>query len=510
MESFQEGFEYFRKNASAFVGATDGADFGMDRTLYVAAVDDEISKLEKNLNDFIGYKTGNAQLKGDVSEFWHSGTYNIKAAMNRSDNRMQVDRSHDFGSVDVSGTGGEKFGMKYYANGQESAKAQAVSVFQRFKEYQSRGGKDKLEKYLADRNYKDVDAILNDPIYSGQIRVIPCDQLEEAANWLERMIHTEAARRPEEVKRYQDTLQLLRDKIADNKGNESIPLSKADAEKLAGIAKEGKFDAERYGITSPEVLNFELLMKESMKAGISAAVISLALKVGPELYRAIDYLIKNGELDESRFKKIGFAVVTGSSEGFIRGSVAAAITTCCKSGLMGETMKAVNPSIVGAVTVLTMNTIKGAYGVATGKKTRTELSNELIRDMFVSTSSLVGGYISQAYIEIPVVGYLIGSFLGSVLGVFAYSAGYNTALSFCVDTGFTMFGIVDQDYSLPEDIIQEIGIDIFDYETFKSESFEPETFAFNSFRADTIEPETIGIKCLRRGVIGIAKIGYVY
>lgn len=509
VDSFQEGFEYFRKNTSGFMGASDGAEFGLDRATYVASVDKEVSELEKALNDFLGTKTSDKMLKGDIAEFWHAHTFNVDAAINRSGTRMFVDRSHDFGSVDVVGSDGQGFGMKYYANGVESAKAQSVSVFQRFKEYKSKGGKDDLTKYLTDRNYKDIDAILNDPIYSGQIRVIPCDQLEEATSWLERMIKTEELRRPEHVKRYQDTLQLLRDKVSDNEGNESISLSKDDAEILAALAKEGKFDATEFGITAPEVLNFELLMKESMKAGVSAAVISLVLRVGPEIYKAIDYLIKNGELEEGQFKKVGFAAASGSLEGFIRGSVAAAITTCCKSGILGEAQKDVNPSVVGAVTVLAMNAVKSAYGVVAGKKTRTEMANELIKDMFVSTCSLVGGGISQAYIEIPVVGYLIGSFVGSVVGSFAYSAGYNTVISFCVDSGFTMFGIVEQDYCLPEDIIEEIGIDRFDYESFIPETFKPDTFEFASFTADSIEPESIGVKCLRRGVIGITKIGYV-
>ena len=72
-----------------------------------------------------------------------------------------------------------------------------------------------------------------------------------------------------------------------------------------------------------------------------------------------------------------------------------------------------------------------------------------------------------------------------------------------------MFGIVDQDYRLPEEIIAEIGIKTFGYETFVPESFNPETFEFESFNVDSIEPESIGIKYLRRGVIGINKIGYI-
>jgi len=200
----------------------------------------------------------------------------------------------------------------------------------------------------------------------------------------------------------------------------------------------------------------------------------------------------------------------GGSEGFIRGSVAAAITACCKSGLLGEALKDINPGVVGAVTVIAMNTLKHAYQVATGKKTRTEMSNELIKDMFMITSSIVGGYVGQAILsELPVVGYMIGSLVGSVIGSFTYNIGYKAVISFCVDTGITMVGLVDQDYSLPDDIIKDIGLATFDYETFKPESFEPETFGFETFDFDTIQPDSIDIKYLRRGVISISKIGYV-
>ena len=73
----------------------------------------------------------------------------------------------------------------------------------------------------------------------------------------------------------------------------------------------------------------------------------------------------------------------------------------------------------------------------------------------------------------------------------------------------TLFGIVDQDYTLPDDIIEQIGIETFDYETFEKESFYPDTFKFDTFYAETIVPENIGISVMRRGVIGVTKIGYV-
>lgn len=505
---FQEGYDFFRKNAGAILGAFEGEEFGIERTEYVASVGKEIDSLEQSINNFFGTKTPAKVLKGDIAEFWHAGTFNVNAATNESSHRAFVDRSHDFASPDISTDFGPNFGLKYYRNGEESVKAQSISIFQRFKEYQAKGGKDDLTKFLADRQY-DGEAVLNDPIYSGQLRIIPKDQMVEAKQYLEKMISTEKLRWPEQVKRYQETLDMLRDKISDSEGNESIPLSEEDSRKLAVLAKEGKFKADEFGIEAPELINAEMAIKESLKAGMSAAVISMALKVGGEIYKSIDYLIKNGEIQEDQFKKLGFATVSGGAEGFIRGSVASALTMSCKTGLLGEALKEVSPGVISAVTVIAMNTIKNSYEVVQGKKTRTEVSNELVKDVLLTASSMVAGSVSQSIIPIPVLGYMIGSMVGSVAGSFVYNVGQQATISFCAETGITMFGLVEQNYKLPEDVMEYIGVEKFDYETFEPDTFELETFKPETFEFDTFQPESLEMHYLRRGVIGISKVGYM-
>lgn len=277
---------------------------------YVASVNDEIEKFVKGLNSFEGFKTASNVLKGDVAEFWHTGTYNIDSALKVSSNRAFVDRSHDFASTDISTNFGDKYGLKYYSDGQASAKAQVVSVFQRFKEYQSHGGTDSIDDFLRSRGY-DNESVLNDPIYSGQIRVIPCDQLEEATQYLERMIKTEAARRPEQAYRYQETLNMLKDCLSYDKGGESIPLSKKEAEALATLAKQGKINADDLGLITKELIKYDYIIQQAFKAGLTAATISIVLKVAPEIIKAIDYLIKNGEINAEQFREIGFAAVSG-------------------------------------------------------------------------------------------------------------------------------------------------------------------------------------------------------
>ena len=185
-----------------------------------------------------------------------------------------------------------------------------------------------MNVFLEKRGFTD-DSVLHDPIYCGQVRVIPADQLKEACAWLRQKIATESTIRPEQMERYQDTLRMLSDRLRDGQGTESIPLTEADAKALAILAKEGGISAEKLkllGVSADEMIHFEYLAKQAFKSGLTAATISVVLNVAPEVYKAIDHLIKSGELDAKQFQRIGFAALKGGSEGFVRGSVSAAIT----------------------------------------------------------------------------------------------------------------------------------------------------------------------------------------
>lgn len=499
MEGFSDGYSFFEQNAGAIIGAVSSHE-------YIEKINVEIDKLIEDLNSFEGYKTDSAQLKGDIAEYWHAGTFNINAAIKDSTHRAEVDRSHDFASVDISTNFGKSYGSKYYSTAQKSAKAQATSYFESYKEYQAKHPEVKYEDYLADRNVSGAGH--NAPIYADQFRLISNDQIEEATTWLKRKIAEESINRPEQVQRYQDTLDMLTSKISDGKGVESIELSKAEAQRIASIAKEGAITEEGLGLTTEELIKLQNILNQSIKAGMSAAIVSLVLKTAPEIIKAIEYLIRTGELDEEAFKNIGFAALKGSSEGFVRGSIAAAITTGCASGLLGESLKSIDPSLVGVVTTLSLVTMKDAFYVATGKMTQRELANNLVRNVVITSSSLIGGFISQSIIPIPVLGYMLGSFVGSIVGSFAYTCGQSAIISFCIDSGFTMFGLVEQNYQLPDEVLKELGLELFEFEKFEYNEFKPETVEFDCFKFEQVIPDSIEMTILRRGVIGVNKIGY--
>jgi hypothetical protein len=501
MDGFAEGYEFFSKMSGSYVGGqlADG---------YVGRINEEITKLSDALNGMKGFKTPIDQLKGNAAEYWQAGTYNIKAAVNDSSNRATVLGSNEYGSVDIGTSWGDKIGMKYYKNGVASAKQQAKSIFETFKEYESKGGKDSFEKYCKDRNIPD-DSLVHDPVYSGQIRLIPSDQIKDATAWLEKKIAENELTRPEQVKRYRETLSLLKSKIEDGKGNSSIELTTEESRELARLAEDGDFDPSKWGLSTEELIGFRNVMQQAFKAGLTSAIVSMVIKTAPELMKAIKYLIETGEIDVDEYKQIGISAAKGAAEGFICGAISNSLVTCCKAGLLGNIAITADPTVIGMVSVVAFDAIKNSYKVAKGEMTRYAMTNYLVRDLFVGTCVLAMGAATQYIIRIPMLGYMIGSFIGSALGSVAYQAGYSATMSFCIDTGFTMFGLVEQNYKLPKDVMQEIGIEVFEYETYEYEDFERPEFECDRFEPDRFEVDTVDITFIRRGVIGVSQIGYV-
>ena len=513
MLGFEEGYKHFTKNATSILSSLKVEEHFKNVDSHNATAKDynnEIKNLIKDLKKIEKWKTDPKQSKGNIAEVLYARTFNLDAIKKGSSDRAKVLKSHGFASVDIKTKYGKKYSLKFDATGELSAKEQSTSVFERFCKYKSGGGKDTLDEFLKKRNYDD-DSVLHDPIYSGQIRIIPRDQVEVATKWLERKIAHVSATRPEQLKRYQETLDMLKYKLQNSEGVESISLSKKEAELLARMVKDGDEEEvlKKLGITREEFLNYESIIKLAMKAGLTAGVITMVLKTAPEILKVMYYLMEEGEIDKKQLEKTGKVAITSFGEGFVKGFISGLLVSLCKKGVFGKELKKAPSPIIGTVVYLVFNVIINASKVARKKMTRRELANELVKDMYVATMSIAGGLIGQAFIKTPVLGYMIGSFVGTIVGSVTYSIEQKVVMSYCVDSGFTMFGLVEQDYTLPEDIIEEIGLEVFDYETFDFETFETESIEFESFDADTFETENIGIKVLRRGVIEVHKIGYV-
>ena len=246
-------------------------------------------------------------------------------------------------------------------------------------------------------------------------------------------------------------------------------------------------------------------------------MITMAIQLAPDIYKAIDYLIKHKELDVQQLKAMGKKAISSAAEGFLRGSVSFSLVTLCKTGKFGAALKSADPMMIASTVAIVLETIKNGIAVANGKMTAREMGGAFV-DSVITTVGFVagmqigaqiGGAIGQAIgFQLPILGYIIGSLVGCAFSV-AYNYGKKKLISFCVDTGFTCFGLVEQDYTLPPEILEEMGVDIIPIQRTDVSRTNVQTIQLDNGIGRT-NYETIDIKLVRRGVIGVNKVGYVY
>ena len=183
-----------------------------------------------------------------------------------------------------------------------------------------------------------------------------------------------------------------------------------------------------------------------------------------------------------------------------------------QNGLLGDAVKNISPSVVGVAVTVILGTVKDSLLVASGRMKSEEMGMHFVETIVASSGYLagmkIGGAIAQAlFPQIPGIGYAIGSLLGCSVAV-VYNVGKRKLISFCVETGFACFGLVEQNYELPESVLHEMGV-----HTIPTARAEISRTDIDSVGIDTeiqkTEYETINITILRRGIIGVNKIGYL-
>lgn len=493
---FKKGYDYYRKNATILNSVYQSEK-------YVESIEKEINKFSENINNFKGYKTDINKLKGDIAEFWHGGTFDINSAIKGSSEKVTVDRSHDFASPDIIGN--TDYSIKYYQSGKDSAKAQAKTFIEDFK--QNYEEKMNLEEYLLKRGIKKEN--LEESIYKGQVRIIPTEQLKEAAEFLKRKIAEEELKRPELVAKYKETLKMLDDRIRGEKGLESIPLTKDEAEKLAKLAKEGNFDPKEFGITIPELMKPIDIFNHAFKSGINVVIISLILKIAPDIVVIIKKFIKNGEIKIQELKNMGISAIKETPRAFLNGSIAATLTVLCEGGFLGESLKKLDYKIIGATTYIMLDTIVDTILVMMKEKTTEEMIENLLKNIFISSFAYGTGVLVQSIITVPILGYMLGNLVGTILGNMIYTKSQNMLVSFFIENEITLFGIVKQDYKLPKSVFEKLGLDRYEYDRYEYDRYEYDKYEYDKYTYDKYEYDKMDIVYLKRGIIGVRTIGYI-
>lgn len=463
--------------------------------------------------------TPTAQIKGNFAEHHAAGTYNINAAINETSETMFVNESTKFGSVDITGSEGSIIGSKFSNVAEHSARFQTISYFDRWRLYNYNHKESPLtiDEYCVKKNIS-PDTVLSDAIYKGQSRLIPSGQIPKAKLWLEQKIADPYAN-SEDVERYKETLSMLTDRIKTKDGTESIPLTAEEAHRYAELAKKMDFDPRKKGISTEELIELHHILKKGFKAGEKAAVVAFAITSAKAIIQWLIEFNEKGYIDNETLMQFVYSSGSSSLNSFLSGSVTASLVASCASGKFGAALKNVSPSWIAAGVVVCISSIKDSVKLANGEISKAEFANNIANTISVTGASFIGGALGQLALPIPILGYTLGSIVGSVVATFMYDEISNKAMAFYVDSGFTLFGLVDQDYEIPANILKEIGVEVFEYEKFEYDDFKMDEFTFEKFEYEQFEYEQFRFSGdnnseftftpLRRGVIGFGKIGYI-
>ena len=419
-ERFKAGWD----SAVAFMGNTYSAVVTSE---YVATVQAEIEALGTSINSAYGSARTTAQEAGFAVERWAAGTFNIDAAARGSSNRADVVGSTELGSVDIATNYGEDYSSKFYATAKGSAAAQArlseqaKQLFNQYADYNyNNPGELTLAEFMDKKGYDPItqDELLSS-LYSGQLRIIPANQLDEAVEYLkgriDRLTAVDGDIASANTKVYQETLKSLRDRLKAPDGTTSKPVSYEEMQAIADLSKKGEFKPEDFGISLSTAIKPTYVLKQAMGTGVEAGIIRAALTTAPDIISIIKQAISNGELDQDALEETGIKGAIAGSEGFVEGAVTSTLVTLAKAGKLGASMSNASPVMIAQFTFIVMEALFDSYSLAKGEITPEEYGCLMADKITISLTATAVSSLTLMALPGSKIALIVGSMAGAML-----------------------------------------------------------------------------------------------
>lgn len=501
MNDFDKGFEFSARHAAAVPA-------GMDATSWVNSVEAAIEELYSAMNSYDHYKNSRAaqdSLKGFLAEEWAFGTANVDAAVKRVDAKgIRLD-SHDLGSADVA-WGADQYQLKFLTDPKNIARKLATTLHDSYNGRPKRYADLSFDEWAVEKGF--AGKTPDDLLYGDMGGLIPSDKLEAAKQYtLIRIERAKGRGLDEDVRRWTKVRDNLTDRIKTPEGVEGRPATNEKMRRKAiDVSNKKKLDPADDGMTTSQLIAASDIVKQSLKAGGTAAALSAALSVAPEIYRAIDYLIAEGELDDEHLKSIGTAACAGAANGFVSGSATAAITAAAAKG---AAMGSRGANVIASLVVLTMETCRNSYLVASGQIEPVEMASNMGQSVFSTVMMLGGVAVATALTGGAALPVLIGSFVGGAAGSMAFKPVSSCVMKVCVDSGVTFFGLIEQDYEIPNRLLSMLGIKGASIKTARVKTAAVSTAPrLSAPSVKTACLHTADVVFFERGLVGVNKVAY--
>ena len=475
-EEFESGFNWYLKENGLVFSSDSAAKLCSD-------VRKDIQETLNILNtDVKGSRKRIGNLQGDMAEFFFARIFNLKARASGSPYRAAVLRSTELGSVDIliyktDAVGNAipgsaiPYSLKYYKSGKGAAAQQARTYGSEYKAVLSRKMKKDpsitaenytFDDFLKERDLDNKGISEETLLYGGQTRLIPKAKMTSAKKYLEALIKKEAD--PERRKNLQTVLDLLTDAMNSPDGKVGdIKLTRSKSDEITRAARKGKLDLEKLGLDIDDILTNRYIWEKSLHIGFVSGCVTLAIDLAPQLIDIIRQLFSKGIVDLESLDLTGGLNDAGSS--FIVGTLTSALTFHASRETL---LSSVTPEMISFMVMMCytsiVTTIKGYRDNLSGS----EIASQLVQNTYVLTwtyvgASLIGPQIASGIGNIigqtvgmignsvlPVVSTMLGTLIGAIIGGLSYKWLNDLGVSLCVEKGYTFFGLVKQDYTIPE------------------------------------------------------------
>jgi hypothetical protein len=407
--------------------------------------------------------------KGDVAEAWHAGTFNVDAARRSVDAHAVAPRGRSAIDVTMHGSKTQHAQLKVYRSADDTTNA------------------------ISDSKYDAIDQ-----------KIVPADQLDAVRDAAARRAATNAANRPQVAASAAHTAKVADDRVRLDEV-ESRPLSEREARDLVKQLRErDEIDRERFALTPRQVIQWQDLLREATTAATRAAVISAALQAAPHLITIVRSAYETGEITASDLAPLAQTVPTTLLRSGIAGGLSAVLLGSARMGILGSTAQQIDPTFVAAGVTLAMNALETSFRAARGEITWPIAAKSISEDGIVLAAAMSGAAIGQALIPIPMLGALLGNIIGAVVARLVVEQANGVVLGLAADTGWTVFGIVDQNHTVSAEILERSGWNILNLHKLELRPLE-----LQGFQLTPVKLEKLQMHVLRRGVLSFGRIGYL-
>lgn len=461
MTDFQRGFQLA---SDQLVAAAIG-----DRVdAYCVRVEASLEELIRDMSKVAVNQKDLHYAKGDVAELWHADTLNLSATQRGLNVRAFAPRDASPIDVAVSGdSAGLAAQLKYYKSGDATAKA------------------------------------ISDPKYQGLEKVVPTDQLDSVRAAASRLANKNVER-PEIARAYEHTAQVADDRLRMD-GAESRPLSEDQALDLTKqLRRQGGIDRAQFGLSSREIIQWQEILRDAAPVAIRASLLAAALQAAPHLASIAKKSFDTGEISAEDFAELGQALPAAVLRSGLAGGLTAVVVGAAHKELLGSSLKEIDPTLVSAVVVLCISAVSHSIKAARGEISPQEAAARTAEDAITIALSVGFAAVGQALIPIPLLGAILGNIVGAVVARLVIDQANEAIVGLAVETGWTFFGLVDQDHTVPDSLLSAAG-----WQTIALDNIQLRRLEVRRLEADRVDLASIDVKVLRRGVVAFRRVGYI-